>query len=1131
MRLRSPFFVTKKGLLRILACIPMAVAVLSTWRDTLPSRMTGDDSHRCGLLVSGRFAELEDALVERALELRAGHSLTPLTIVVGSAAVSGRVSDLLVRRLKAVANIKIVTLARLAADLITQSGRAPLPLLTGFARERLVRRLVAAHSEAGLAYFGPVSRRPHFARALAATLADLRQARVDPAVDWAVLASGHDAGRPVSAGVPATPALAKAADLQHLYAAYCKELRHRGLADDADLFVEAALAVRRGSAILLYGIYDLNVAQETLVAGLLAAGADLFVPVSRSSAGEGVVALAVGRSVGLVERQREASPVKSDLDRLAALWQSPQPSPPEPLQFAGDGSLQVVSVADQRSEAREATRAVLAAAAAGAALWDCAVVVPHSGEVERLATALRAAGLRVACRRPERSVGSRLVLRLCDCLAPEAGAPFARRAVVDLLRAGPLRDSQATPREMALWLDESRRAGIISGVAEWNDRLGRRRRGLERRLSEYLAGPVKVHAEPGSLSSDDDEEGEMLELVRLRLAAVSGLEAAVETLARACAGLPDRADWNVWAAALSDLAAAVFATPAAAVVSDVVGRLQALSVLDEEVERKDVAAALREQLAAATVAEGRVGRDGVAVLTPVDLRGLRFRAVVFTGLAADGFPVRGRPDPLCGDSERRRLSEALGTRLPLAETRDAESLVLFALACEAAREQLTLLAPRSDAATGRPRLPSRFLLRLASLAAGHPVGLDEYMSGLPLALVWRHVGAGPSYTDRSTTIWLDAPERDSAALVALCERGGGKAASDYLAAVLADRATTLRRLGQWQAARSFAPGAWDGLLGEAGRAALQARHPFTAEMHPTGLERYIGCPFAFFLRDVIGLEAPEEPDESLEMDARELGILVHEILQRAYTAVMTSDLDLDAALREVTAAWQVCGAQAEERGVTGAPFSWHVRRAMLLHDLHECVRRDPIFAGDGRPVGIEWRFGEGVSRPVSLTVSAGRRVRFAGRLDRVDRTLSGARIIDYKTGKGDTEQKRLKKGLSVQLPVYQLAVRQNGGDQYGEVACLYRFVTRRGDFRDLPLSEDEAASGRRLSDLVSAVVRLVDGGVFARSPAAGCEFCEVAYACGVSAWTRARKRGHETLQSLVSLQSPGSTEEGNDGDV
>ncbi|MGO8683830.1 MAG: PD-(D/E)XK nuclease family protein [Thermoleophilia bacterium] len=1112
--------------------------------------------------MSGRFAELEGALVERVAELRSGGSLTPLTIVVGSAAVGGRVGDLLVRRLTALANVKVVTLARLAADLVTQARQAPPAPLTGFARERLVRRLVAARSGVGFAYFGSVSGRPHFARALAATFADLRQARVDPAVDWAVLASGERAGKPAPAGVPATPALAKAADLQCLYAAYCEELRCRGLADDAGLFVEAALAVRAGAAVIgsasaatgvlspesrpqvtgaavaapeaasiLYGIYDLNAVQEALLVELLTAGADLFVPVPRSSAGEGAVALVAARSAGLVERRLEAPPVTSDRDRLAALWQSPSPSTFEPLVFIGDGSLAVVSVADQRSEAREATRAVLAAAAAGAAVWDCAVVVPHSGEVERLATALGAAGLPVACRCPERSVGSRLLLRLCDCLAPEAGAPFARRAVVDLIHAAPLRDSQATPREMALWLDESRRAGVINGVDEWNERIGRRRRGLGCRLSELQGEPANVHAEPDSLVPDDDEERERLELLRLRLAAVSGLEAAVETLTRACAGLPDRAGWDVWAAALSDVAAAVFAAPAAAAVSDVAGRLQALSVLDEEVERKDVAAALREQLAAATVPEGRIGRDGVAVLTPLELRGLRFHTVVFTGLAEDGFPVRGRADPLCGDGERRRLGEALGTRLPLAESRDAESLVLFALACEAAREQLTLLAPRSDVATGRPRLPSRLLLRLASLAAGHPVGLDEYLSGIPLAPVWRHVSGGPVYSDGVATIWLDAEERDSAALLALSERGGGAAKRDYLAAVLADPAATLRRLGQWQAARDLQPGAWDGLLGEAARAALQARHPFTAEMHPTRLERYIGCPFAFLLRDVIGLEAPEEPDESLEMDGRELGILVHEILQRVYTAVMTNNLDLDATLREVTAAWQVCCAEAEQRGVTGAPFSWNVRRAMLLQDLHECVRRDPMFGDGGHPVGVEWRFGEAAKRPVSLTVAAGRQVRFAGRLDRVDRTVRGARIIDYKTGKGDTEQKRLKKQLGVQLPVYQLAVRQNGGDEYDEVACLYRFVTRRGGFRDLPLSEDEATAGSRLSDLVSAVVNLVDGGVFARSPAAGCEFCDVAYACGVSAWTRARKRGHEALQSLVSLQALGSTEEGGDVDV
>ena len=365
-----------------------------------------------------------------------------------------------------------------------------------------------------------------------------------------------------------------------------------------------------------------------------------------------------------------------------------------------------MSVPDERAELREAARAVLSAAAAGAAFWDCAVVVPHGDDVERAAAALEAVGIPVACRRPDRSAGPRLLLRLADCLAPPAGRPFARRAVVGLLSAAPLRDSEASQRDIALWLDEARQAGVVSGLDQWQERVGRRRRGLERRLEDLASSGEDS-------TSGDDEVAEKLDVVRLRLAAARSLEAAAGALRRACGGLPFRAGWGAWAGAVGVVAEELFEAPVAAAVRDSAGRLEALNVLDEEVDVTEMAAALREQLAAARVPVGRAGRNGVAVLTPLESRGLSFHTVAFVGLAEGGFPGRGRPDPLLGDAERRRLAETLGARLPLAESRDAESLLLFAFACEAARERLTLLAPRSDAATGRPRLPSRLMLRLS----------------------------------------------------------------------------------------------------------------------------------------------------------------------------------------------------------------------------------------------------------------------------------------------------------------------------------------------------------------------------------------------------------------------------------
>jgi RecB family exonuclease len=193
------------------------------------------------------------------------------------------------------------------------------------------------------------------------------------------------------------------------------------------------------------------------------------------------------------------------------------------------------------------------------------------------------------------------------------------------------------------------------------------------------------------------------------------------------------------------------------------------------------------------------------------------------------------------------------------------------------------------------------------------------------------------------------------------------------------------------------------------------------------------------------------------------------------------------------------------------------------------VSRDPVFnEGGGRPRDVEWSFGAAADRPVTLEVSGGRTVRFKGRLDRVDASPTGARIIDYKTGRGATEARLLKDGLSVQLPVYQMAIRQAGEEEDVDIVCLYRLVTRRGGFEEVPLPGDEATAGRRLRNLVAEAVALVDAGLFPRSTAGRCEYCDVGYACGATDWTRARKREHESLGDLVSLQRTGPTEVSDD---
>jgi RecB family exonuclease len=261
------------------------------------------------------------------------------------------------------------------------------------------------------------------------------------------------------------------------------------------------------------------------------------------------------------------------------------------------------------------------------------------------------------------------------------------------------------------------------------------------------------------------------------------------------------------------------------------------------------------------------------------------------------------------------------------------------------------------------------------------------------------------------------------------------------------------------------------------------------------------------------------------MDALEFGSLAHVILERTYEAVIAEDLDLDGALAALTSAWETGCAEAELQGVTGAALAWGARRAALLDDLRESVRRDPVFArGDGRPAHVEWPFGEAVGRAVALELEDGRRIRFSGRLDRVDETPRGARVIDYKTGKGATERQLLKQRLCAQLPVYQLALRRAGDGAPGEIGCAYRLVTRRGGFEDLPLPDAEPEAAARLRALVGEALALFEDGVLVRSTGGRCEYCDVAYACGVSSWTRTRKRRHAAVARLVALQTSGPPE-------
>jgi RecB family exonuclease len=335
-----------------------------------------------------------------------------------------------------------------------------------------------------------------------------------------------------------------------------------------------------------------------------------------------------------------------------------------------------------------------------------------------------------------------------------------------------------------------------------------------------------------------------------------------------------------------------------------------------------------------------------------------------------------------------------------------------------------------------------------------------------------------------------------------------------------------RLLGRRLAAVSPGVLAWDGVFhSRPARSAVAAARLFDSPQAPTALQEYPSCPFSYYVLSVLGIEPVEEPEVLVEADRREVGTVVHRVLQRVFAAV-AEGADRDQAVAMVASvAEQECAA-AERRGEVGLPLVWQAQRAHLVEDLTSAVAADPCWSEVDvpQPSLFELSFGTG-EVPVILQLSDGRSLRFRGRIDRVDQSADGRylRIIDYKTGKGSTEKDQVEAGRNIQLPVYQLAGRTLlGGRPDVSIGCSFRMVTRRRSHAEVTLAADEAAVLADLADTAQSIRGLVEAGVFPRLPASErmCDWCRAGYACDELKSTRQTKQHHPALAQLARLRRP-----------
>jgi RecB family exonuclease len=265
-------------------------------------------------------------------------------------------------------------------------------------------------------------------------------------------------------------------------------------------------------------------------------------------------------------------------------------------------------------------------------------------------------------------------------------------------------------------------------------------------------------------------------------------------------------------------------------------------------------------------------------------------------------------------------------------------------------------------------------------------------------------------------------------------------------------------------------------------------------LSPTSLEVWAACPYRFFLESVLRVAPTQDPEEQWTIDAAEKGSLVHDVLEQFFSELSlhgrpdTDEAYTPADFDRLEAIARARLSQAEDAGDSGHPLVWEATRREVLADLRTFLDRDTEWRRSQRmkPTYFENAFGDGHEwRAVEVPVEGGM-LRLRGRMDRVDVSANGqhAYVFDYKTGSSSRYSALvdpIEGGKRLQLAIYARAVKEGLGESV-RTGAAYWFISSRGEFRRIPLPDDEASVSQRLDDGLGLIARGITTGVFPAVP-------------------------------------------------
>ena len=1018
--------------------------------------------------------------------------------------------------------------AALATEELAEKGLAPLSRLGAQAlASRCVQR---CREQRVLEYFTPVAGMPGFARALAATLSELRLEQTDPAE----LASSGEPGH----------------DLARLLEQFELELEAGGFADLARLYQLATGSARQrpspfiGLPLLLLDVRVRSSLENEFIRALVnRAPAVLATALSGDADGkralEEVLALEAeeldGRTTVVLERS---------LDRARHCLFRTEELPVKEL----DDSLEFFSAAGEGAECVEVARRILQAANDGVAFDQVGVLLRNPLIYQpQIEDAFRRAGITGyfsrGTVRPDPA--GRAFLALLACAAeglsasrfaeylslgqvpyagdtggpPEKATPWVTptdeaqmvfKTIESEMEETPPAPSETdespviagTLRTPAHWERLLVDAAVIGGKGRWIRRLD----GLEQELRLKL---VEVEEETPKKQHLESQIQRLAHLENFAIPVIGFLD-----------DLPDEATWGIWLDALRKLACMALRKPES--VLAVLAELEPMREVGP-VGLGEVQQILTDRLRFLRTEppDRRYGRVFVGTLDESAARS--FEIVFIPGLAEGIFPKKTLEDPLLLDEHRQKLSSALARR----QDKSEEERLLLRIGSAAARCKLVVSYPRMDVAQGRARVPSLYGLELLRAAEGRLPDLGQLERQAAEAAQSRLGWPSPRVPEKA----IDDTEYDLAVLDGLLHdpRQAVKGKGRFLLEVNPYLARSLRaRHKRWRPQWSDADGivAVDAMTQETLERHRLSSRPYSV----TALQTYAACPYRFLLYGIHQLRPREEAVAIQQLDPLTRGQLFHaaqfELFRRLSQAGLlpTRREYLDQILSLTDEVLDQVAAEYAERLAPAIPRIWESEIEDLRVDLRSWIREVVNQDQNWKPIHYEFSFGlplerdrDSESQSQEAVVMDGVRLRGSIDLIEYDESRKVLRITDHKTGK--LPQARLQfigNGEILQPLLYGLAAESLLGIPV-ESGRLY-YCTQRGEFQQQSVLLNDL-SRRAIRQVTGTIDQAIARGFLPAAPRRdACQNCDYHLVCGPYEEIRTRGKPWKELGPLEEIR-------------